>query len=405
MRRFWIVLLWSAVLVAVLGLGAVGFVQIAGADPSLAVGNTYTGCLGPNSGTLSNVAIGDTPLRACKRSEIQVSWNQVVPRTPRVCLVPDIGGISDGSFGQNAWEGMMLAEDRLGVRIAYREAASADDYRPNIDAFVDEGCDLIITVGFLMTEDTAEAACDFPGQWFAIIDIAPWAFWPWADEFGNPYCDYSNVRGTTFAIDEAAFLAGYLAAGMSETGKVATFGGINIPPVMIFMDGFVYGVRHYNDVKTAEVQVIGWNPETAEGLFVGNWDSFEDGWDMGEFLYDEGADIIFPVAGSVGLGTAAAASPVYPFLVIGHDVDQYLTAPEYGPVWLTSVMKNMDAAAYNTIQLLVLGSLDADPYVGTLANGGVGLAPYHNNNVPGWLNDEVQQLAVEIIFGEVSVGG
>ena len=168
-----------------------------------------------------------------------------------------------------------------------------------------------------------------PDQLFAILDEGP-AYYPgsaWADGDGNPLCDFSNVRGVGFQTDEAAFLAGYLAAGVTQTGVVATFGGIAYPTVTIFMDGFVKGVRYYNEINGTDVQTLGWDPDTQEGIFVGNFESQDDGRAQGESLSDEGADIILPVAGPVGLGTAAACAELG-CLVVGVDADQYLTAPD-----------------------------------------------------------------------------
>lgn len=322
----------------------------------------------------------------------------MAPAAAKICQVTDVGGIDDKSFNETAWNGMLLARDQLGVEIAFLESQAATDYRPNIESFVNEGCDLIITVGFLLAADTATAACDFYPQMFAIIDQAPYPGAPWADDAGNYNCDYSKLRGLTFATDEAAFLAGYLAAGMSQTGVVGTFGGINIPPVTIFMDGFVKGVRYYNEVNGTEVAALGWDPDAADGLFTGNFESLDDGRAFGENLNDEGADIILPVAGPVGLGTAAACVE-RGCLVIGVDADWYLTAPEFNAITLTSILKNMDVAVLNTItNLLNLGAV-GNLYVGTLANGGVGLAPYHDleGTVPAELAAAVEQLRADII--------
>jgi basic membrane protein A len=318
----------------------------------------------------------------------------------KMCQITDFGGIDDQSFNQTAWEGFNQAKDELGVDIAYLESDDATDYAPNIQSFMDQGCELIVTVGFNLAADTAQYACDNPDQLFAILDEGP-AFYPgsaWADADGNPLCEFTNVRGVTFQTDEAAFLAGYLSAGVTETGIVATFGGIAYPTVTIFMNGFAYGVDHYNEVHGTDVQVLGWDTETQEGIFVGNFESQDDGRAQGESLNDEGADIILPVAGPVGLGTAAAAAE-RGFLVVGVDADQYLTAPEYGEAWLTSVLKNMDVAVLDTVTTVVETGAVGEAFVGTLANGGLGLAPYHDNEgqVSDELAAEVEQLKADII--------
>lgn len=132
------------------------------------------------------------------------------------------------------------------------------------------------------------------------------------------------MLGQVYATDQGAFLAGYLAAGMSQTGVVGTFGGINIPPVTAFMDGFYYGVQYYNEQKGTDVMVLGWNPESSEGLFTGNFDSLDDGRAFAENLHQEGADIVMPVAGPVGLGSAQLADEMGTdsLKIIGVDADQ-----------------------------------------------------------------------------------
>src|SRR6056297_661310 len=142
----------------------------------------------------------------------------------RGCLVTDQGGVDDQSFNQTAWEGMQNAEAELGVEIAVLESTSESDFEPNIQAFVDQDCDLIVTVGFLLGEATAAAAEANPDQLFAIVDEA---------------IEADNLLGLTFATEQAGFLAGYVAAGMTETGTIGTYGGINIPPVTVFMDGYL----------------------------------------------------------------------------------------------------------------------------------------------------------------------
>ena len=182
---------------------------------------------------------------------------------------------------------------KMGVEGKYLESQQQTDYEKNINAFIEEKCDLIVTVGFLLGDATKAAAEANPDVKFAIVDYAYDPVIP-------------NVLGLIFATDQAAFLAGYVAAGITKTGKVGTFGGIQIPTVTIFMDGFYCGVQYYNEKNGTNVEVLGWDPATQKGLFTGNFESTDDGRAMGETLMDEGADIIMPVAGPVGLGTAAA---------------------------------------------------------------------------------------------------
>jgi basic membrane protein A len=323
-----------------------------------------------------------------------------------VCEITDVGGIDDKSFNQSAFEGAQQAEAEFGWAASFVESQDATDFRPNIDSLIAEGCTLLVTVGFALAADTAQASADNPDQYFAIVDQAPGPFEPWIDpdteETISPN-DWQNLRGLVFATDQAAFLAGYLAAAASETGVVGTFGGINIPPVTVFMDGFVWGVDHYNEVNGTEVVVLGWDPDTAEGLFTNNFESLDDGRAFAQSLVDEGADIILPVAGPVGLGSAAVCQETGACLMVGVDADQFDTAPEFADVWLTSVLKLIGPAVFTTVQNLVdIGAVGND-FLGTLDNGGVGLAPAHDVPWPDGIADELAQIEADIIAGTIAV--
>ncbi len=218
------------------------------------------------------------------------------------------------------------------------------------------------------------------------------------------------MLGLVFSVDEASFLAGYVAGGMTKTGKVATFGGIKIPPVTQFMVGYEQGVKYYNKKHGTNVEVLGWQTDLkkegfGDGVFVGNFESTDDGRRVAESFMDEGADIILPVAGPVGLGTAAAVKE-RGAMMIGVDTDWYISAPEYKDVYLTSVLKNMDVAVFQAVKMVVDGTFKGGVYVGTLANNGVGIAPYHEfeDKVPAELKAEVEQVKEGIIKGEISTG-
>ncbi len=315
----------------------------------------------------------------------------------KIGQVTDTGGIDDRSFNATAWKGVQDAINNLGVEGKYLESQQQTDYERNIKEFLDQKYDLIVTVGFLLGDATKAAAEANPSAKFAIVDYSYDPVIP-------------NVLGLTFSTDEAAFLAGYLAAGMSKTGKVGTFGGIPIPPVTIFMVGFERGVQYYNQKKGTNVQVLGWTTTPGAegcgtGLFTGNFESTDDGRRFAEDLMNEGADIIVPVAGPVGLGSAAAIQE-RGMMMIGVDTDQYISAPEYKGVYLTSIQKNMDVAVYDAIKAVVDKTFKGGTYVGTLKNGGVGIAPYHDfdGKVPAALKAEIEQLKKDIIDGKVNTG-
>jgi basic membrane protein A and related proteins len=313
------------------------------------------------------------------------------PTTVRACQVTDTGGIDDRSFNATAWEGVLMAERELGVTPRILESQQQADYERNINAFIEEGCDIIITVGFLLGEATEVAARANPDQNFTIVDFAYDPTIP-------------NVLGLVFATEEAGFLAGYLAAGVTQTEIVGTFGGIQIPPVTVFMDGYALGVQEYNRRHGTNVEVLGWDPATQSGLFVGNFESLDDGRTMGETLIAEGADVIMPVAGPVGLGTAGAAQAHGNVWIIGVDTDWTVSSPEYTNVMLTSVLKKMDIAVFEAIEMIVNGDFAGGVFVGTLENDGVGIAPFHDlsNLVSAELAAEIEEIRQALIAGELS---
>ena len=326
----------------------------------------------------------------------------------KVGQVTDLGGIDDKSFNATAYAGVEKAISELGVEGKYLESQQQSDYAKNIQQFLDEGTNLIITVGFLLGVDTAAAAKANPDTKFAIVDYAYPDCWPGAVVGKDCGSDVAipNVEGLTFQTDEAAFLAGYLAAGMTKTGKVATFGGINLPTVNIFMKGFEAGVKHYNTVKGTNVEVLGWNTAEDNGVFVGNFESLDDGRATAQSFVEEGADIIMPVAGPVGQGSAAVCKETGSCWIIGVDTDMVNVNPEYESVILTSVEKKMDNAVFDTIKAAQDGTFQGGGvYVGTLANNGVDLAPFHSfdSQVPADLKAEIEQLKADIISGAVKV--
>ena len=317
----------------------------------------------------------------------------------KACQVTDVGGVDDKGFNQTAFKGVTDAASEFGMEAVVLESQAETDYAPNIQSLIDQDCSIIVTVGFLLGDATKEAANANPDVPFTIVDFA----------YADGDITNNNVLGQIFNTDEAAFLAGYLAAGMSKTGTVGTFGGVNIPPVTIFMDGFYYGVQKYNADNGTDVKVLGWNPADQAGLFTENFESLDDGRTFAQNLVDEGADIVMPVAGPVGLGSAALASELGTdkLMIIGVDADQFNTDTANQNVYLTSVLKNMDVTTYNAIAAVVDGSFAGGVTVGDLANGGVGLAPYHafEDAVPQELKDQIETIKAGIVDGSVSVKG
>jgi len=327
----------------------------------------------------------------------------------KVGEVSDFGGVDDKSFNQLAWQGVQQANSELSTDGKFLESKVQSDYAKNIQQFVGEGANLVITVGFNMGVDTAAAAKANPDTKFAIVDYAYPDCWEGAVEGKDcgSATDIANARGLTFQTDEAAMLAGYVAAGMTQTGKVATFGGLPFPTVTIFMKGFEAGVKYYNAKNGTSVEVLGWDNAKGEGTFVNNFDSTDDGRKTAESFMQEGADIILHVAGPVGLGSAAVCKETGKCMIIGVDADWYDTAPEYKEVVLTSVLKRVDVAVFSSIKDAVDGKFTGGTVTYALKDGGVDIAPFHDfdSKVSADLKAQVDQLKKDIISGAVTVDG
>jgi basic membrane protein A and related proteins len=321
-----------------------------------------------------------------------------------VCFVADVGGVDDKSFNQQIYEGLQQAETELGVDFSYVTSASAADYAPFIQAYVDQDCDLIVLAGFNMGTDLITSAEANPDQLYTIVDYDIYDF----TDPDNPVdVTLDNVSELTFQTDEAAFLAGYAAAGSTKTGTVATYGGVFFPTVTIFMNGFAAGIRAYNQDNGTSVKLLGWDPDTQEGYQVSSDPAVgfytpAEGRRAAEDFLSEGADIILPVAGGTGLGTMAAAQDAGDVLGVWVDTDGCVAAAEYCDLFLTTIEKHMDVAVYATVESVLNDSFINGLYVGTLENDGVGVAQFLDV-VPQELLDKIDELKAGIIDGTVSV--
>jgi basic membrane protein A len=327
----------------------------------------------------------------------------------KVAFVTDIGGIDDKSFNQTAWSGVQKAQKDFGIDAKYLQSRQQTDYDKNITTFVQEGYPLIVTVGFLLGPATAKGATDSPKTSFTIVDYTYPDCYPGAKIGVDCGSDkpLPNVRGLAFQTDQAAFLAGYLAAGMSKTKTVGTFGGLQLPTVTIFMKGFQAGVEYYNTQKKATVKVLGWDTKADKGVFTGTFTDPDKGRTAAKSLIDEGADVVMPVAGLTGNGAFTAAKAAGNVYAIGVDTDQCVSVPDACSVLLTSVQKNMDVAVYDTIKSFTQNQFKGgENYVGTLQNNGVGIAPFHDLDakVPADLKTELNQVKADLVSGKIKTG-
>lgn len=306
-------------------------------------------------------------------------------------MVTNSGGLEDRSFNQSSWEGLERAAKQYNIDVDAIVSQNETELAPNVQQAVDTGCQFVVTVGWELAEATMSQAEANPDVHFSIVDEV---------------VDGDNIKPIVFDTAQAAFLAGYLAAGVTQTGVVGTFGGGNQPPVTLFMDGFVDGVSRYNQAHGTSVTVLGWDKKEQDGIFTGDFENVTLGKTTAEGLLDQNADVILPVAGQVGEGAAAAVLQRGNASIIWVDSDGYETLPaDFRSIVLTSILKNTQDAVAQIIGADMIGDFSNDAFIGTLENGGVDIAAFHDRAalVSAELQAELDQLRADIVAGDLVV--
>jgi basic membrane protein A and related proteins len=353
-----------------------------------------TACSGGGATTAPSAApsaaASEAPSASAAPSAAAVDWT--------ACVAFDTGGLGDKGFNDLAKKGLEDAA-ALGYTTFFSEAQGATDYAANITRLIDQGCQSIITVGFNQAQATIDATKANADIAFAQVD----AVW---DETANGPTP-ANFSGLDFQIDEAAMLAGYLAAGFSKSGKVGTYGGQQFPGVTRFMDGLYAGIKYHNEKKGTNVELLGWNAATQTGTFVGGdnpWGDPAKGEQLAQTFLDQGVDIVHPVSGATGNGTLKAMLAAGKW-GIGVDTDQAVSLAEYAGAIITSAEKVIDVAVLETFNKNSGGDMGGENFVGTLANKGVRLSAFHDfeDDISAELKAEIAELETAIADGSVKV--
>lgn len=290
----------------------------------------------------------------------------------KIGLITDVGGVNDGSFNQSAWEGLEKAGEELGVEVNYLESATDADYQPNMETFVDEDYDLIISVGYMLADATREAAEANPDTKFAIID--------------DSSIDLPNVTSLMFKAEQASYLVGYVAGLTTKTNNIGFVVGMTNETMNQFGYGYCAGA-------------IDANPDITVQQFNAN--SFADsatGKTMANTAITNGADIVFQAAGATGLGVIEACQEAGVY-AIGVDSDQSSIAPK---TVLTSAMKRVDNAVYDAVQELIDDKLEGGVQTFDLAAGGVDIAP-SQDLISDDVIKAVDEVKEKIISGDVVI--
>lgn len=290
----------------------------------------------------------------------------------KIGLITDVGGVNDSSFNQSAWEGLEKAGEELGVEVNYLESATDADYQPNMETFVDEDYDLIISVGYMLADATREAAEANPDTKFAIID--------------DSSIDLPNVTSLMFKAEQASYLVGYVAGLTTKTNNIGFVVGMTNETMNQFGYGYCAGA-------------IDANPDITVQQFNAN--SFADsatGKTMANTAITNGADIVFQAAGATGLGVIEACQEAGVY-AIGVDSDQSSIAPK---TVLTSAMKRVDNAVYDAVQELIDDKLEGGVQTFDLAAGGVDIAP-SQDLISDDVIKAVDEVKEKIISGDVVI--
>lgn len=312
-------------------------------------------------------------LTACGGGDSEEATEASGDKTYKVGLVTDVGGVEDQSFNQSSWEGLKRAKEDFNIEINYLSSAADSDYGPNIETFVDEEYDLIISVGYLLADATRAAAEANPDVNFAIIDDSTCA-------------DLENVTCLTFKQEQASYLVGYVAGLMTEKNNIGLVLGMASDNMNLFGYGYCAGALDANPGITIQ---------------QGNANSFGDpamGSTLTTNFVTNGADVVFHAAGATGTGVISECQ-AKGIMAIGVDSDQSYLAPD---TVITSALKRVDNAVYATVGQLVGGTLEGGIAVFDITNEGVGIAETVDL-LPQEVVDAVSEVEEKILSGEIVV--
>jgi len=304
----------------------------------------------------------------------------------KVGLITAAGSLTDDPYNWMSYQGLLRAEADLGVDGTVYTAVVSEDYASNLEQCVTDGNVLCISVGFTTSDAISNAAVAHPGTKFAIVDVS--------------YPSYpSNLRGITFNVNQAAYLAGILAGSMSESQIVGAIGGMEIPPVTAYTLPFRNGVQCASPGATVLL------------AYTGDFDNPPHGAQVAEEFMSQGADVIFSPAGATGIGAVLATTQAGKW-GIGVDTDAYYSVFGGGTVegsdkLLTSALKKLDSGVYHTVQDVVGGTFTPGDVLYGLADEGTGLAPYHETEpeIPAAVRARLERVRQGILAGRIDVNG
>ena len=312
-------------------------------------------------------------------------------KTWKVGLVTDVGKLSDKSFNFDSYKGVQDAQADASLCVSGKaiESSTPDDYPKNIQQFIDGKYDMIIGVGFNLGDAVTAAAKANPTIKFVLVDS-----FDFADKTAPP-----NLTGLLFHEDEPGFLAGALAALMSKTHTIGVVAGLQtVPPVVNYVVGYTAGAQYA--VAGTKVLKI-YQPESgAKDFNDPDW-----GKQQGQTFISQGADVLFGAGGQTGNGALLAAKDAGKYCV-GVDVDQYISYPDVDSCLITSAEKHLDLAVKQAVTGMVKGTSIAGIQNFTIANDGIGLAPFHDydSKIPADVKTKLADITAKLKSGAISTG-
>jgi basic membrane protein A len=303
------------------------------------------------------------------------------PVALKIGVVTDVGRVDDKNFNQYSYEGAKAAAAALGTTAEYVVPKDASDYTKDIQGFVDQKYNVIVTVGFGLGDATIKAAKANPDVWFIAVDVKPCV-----DATGAPDSTFAckgdaskllpKLIGIQFQEDQAGYLAGIVAASVSKVGNIGQLGGINNNPAVVrYLQGFQLGAASYKSsikVQTDFFSTGDIQKAYADPVFGKTFST--------QFIKQKGVDVLFQVAGGTGNGALDAACAAN-ILAIGVDVDQYQSYPTAQKCIVTSAEKHLSSAVNQTITAIAKGTAAGGVSLFNAANDGVGISAFHNTAV------------------------
>lgn len=304
----------------------------------------------------------------------------------KIGLVTDVGRVNDRSFNQSAWEGVQAAAKELKLNaetdIKYIETKDAKDYEDNMRQFATEGYNVIVTVGFALTDATTKMAKEYPDIQFIGVDQFQGETLP-------------NLTGLIFHEDQSGYLAGVLAASLTKSGTIAgVFGTDLVPPVVAFKEGYEAGAKSVKaDIKIVSTYHPG---EISQAFTDPEW-----GAATAAQAIDQGADVIFGAGGMTGNGALEETATHAGLYCIGVDSDQWETLPGAHPCLVSSAMKLITPGVVELIKMAKDGKFPGGNYF-----GGAGLAPYHDfeAQIPADVKTEIERVDKGLKDGSITTG-